>query len=149
MAAEDRMTAQDSYQGFIDTALRNARGSEATGHRRIAAAAGQLQQALRAMAEGTVTGTDDAGYVEATIRLGGELVGMHISAYAMRDLSADALGPVCAAAIAAARQRAGEVMAQRMEEMVGAALDTPVEELIPPAYRQLPEIAELLEVRRS
>jgi hypothetical protein len=33
--------------------------------------------------------------------------------------------------------------------MVGAALDTPVEELIPPAYRQLPEIAELLKVMRS
>jgi DNA-binding protein YbaB len=143
------MTGPDPYQRFIDTALRNARSSEVSGHRRISDAARDLRDRMRALAEETATATDEAGYVEATVRLGGELIDVRISAYAMRDLSADALGPACVEAIAAARTRAGEAMSERLEELVGATLDLPPDELIPPGYRRMPEVVEFLKAMRG
>ena len=143
------MTGPDPYQQFIDTALRNARSSEVSGHRRISEATQNLRDRLRALTEETATATDDAGYVEATVRLGGELVDVRISAYAMRDLSADALGPACVEAIAAARSRAGEAMSERLDELIGSTLGMPIDEMIPNEYRRMPEVVEFLKVMRG
>ncbi len=144
MGTEDGMSAPDAYQQFIANAMRHGRSSETAGRRRSAEAAHALHGRFRELTEESVTGADGAGYVEATTRLGGELTDVRISALAMRNLNADELGVACTQAIAAARTRSGEVMAERLEEMTASTSTAGLEELIPQEIRRIPEIAELL-----
>jgi len=143
------MSTEDAYKQFYETATQYARSNDSTGRRRSAEAATALRQQFLTMAEETVSATDPQGYVEATVRLSGELVDVRISAYAMRDLDAAGLSHTCTEAIAAARIRSGEAMSEKVEQMVGTGLDTPVEEMIPAAYRNMPEVAAMLKGLRK
>jgi DNA-binding protein YbaB len=69
----------------------------------------ETQAAQAAMAEqlsATGTATDPTGLVEATVRVDGTVEGVHVTAYAIRDLDHEQLEKACADAIRAARAAA-------------------------------------------
>ena len=69
----------------------------------------ETRAAQAAMAEqlsATGTATDPTGLVEATVRVDGTVEGVHITAYAIRDLDHEQLQKACADAIRAARAAA-------------------------------------------
>lgn len=81
----------------------------------LAEAAKEFQAGLTELMSESVTGTDEDGYVQATVSLGGKLTKTYVSPQAMRDLDAYGLGEACRGAIAAARAAAS----QRLKESVG------------------------------
>jgi DNA-binding protein YbaB len=88
----------------------------------------QVEDSVRSMVEAvqrlggeTHQGTDATGLITALVTGQGELTGVEISAYAIRDLSTVSLGAACLEAIAAARRRCGEAVAERMGELFGSA----------------------------
>ena len=81
----------------------------------LAEAAKDFQAGLTALMSRSATGTDEDGYVEATVSLGGKLTKTYISPHAMRDLDAQGIAQVCQSAISAARTNA----AAQLKESIG------------------------------
>jgi hypothetical protein len=110
---------------FSSSVGRLATSSEETSARRIREAAENIVEALRGTLAVTTTGSDLSGYVTAEVTSDGALHRLTISAYAMRDLDATALGVACREAILAARTGASEALMQRLRGDFGATFDRP------------------------
>jgi DNA-binding protein YbaB len=101
------------------------------------AALRRMQDSMRALTErieavrsAEFSGADGSGTVTATVTGEGTLRRMDISAKAIRDLPAEALGPACLAAIQAARMQMAEGFQQQLAETLGRPLEPP--ESLPP-----------------
>jgi DNA-binding protein YbaB len=81
----------------------------------LAEAAKAFQLGLIELMSQSVTGTDEHGYVRATVSLSGKLTNTYITPHAVRDLDADGIAQACQAAIAVARASA----AAQLKESVG------------------------------
>ncbi len=90
---------------------------------------------MQALLEESVTATDQGGHVDATVSLSGRLGSLHISAYAMRDLDAKALGAACQSAITAARSAAVNTFKERVGDFPAHLMNQDPESLVRRAYR--------------
>jgi DNA-binding protein YbaB len=97
------------------------RYADAPSLRRVEDSVRSMVDAVQEVGAQTHQASDPSGTVTATINGQGELTGVAISAYAIRDLSTEELGTACLAAIAAARQLCSEAVAERLTELFGSA----------------------------
>jgi DNA-binding protein YbaB len=119
---------RDFIEQFLSTSERHYRSD--AGPERLRAAALEFQAGLQDLMSRTVSGTDAAGYVSATVSLGGLLVRTYISPHALRDLSPSALGEACQSAIAAARSTAASTFQAEVGEFPSRFADLDPAELI-------------------
>lgn len=104
---------REFIERFLATSERYYRSDIAP--EQLAEAAKAFQAGLVELLSQPVTGTDEHGYVRATVSLNGKLTNTYITPYAMRDLDADGIAQACRSAIAAARASA----AVQLKESVG------------------------------
>jgi len=69
----------------------------------------------------TYEGADEARLVVARVTADGELLDVHLTPHAIRDLDAAALGLACVAAVVSARLRAGTAIAECVAETIAGA----------------------------
>ncbi|MEV6344876.1 YbaB/EbfC family nucleoid-associated protein [Actinoplanes sp. NPDC051851] len=105
---------EERLASYAAVGRRYSRSSEAGAAARMLEAAQEMRRGFDELFAETVEATDDAGYVTATVTLAGRVEAVRISAYAMRDLDAGALGEACQAAVLAARAVASEQLKERI-----------------------------------
>lgn len=117
--------SETPMERFTAVAGRAATSSDEISLRHIREASNRLVQSLREAMEDTGSASDPGGYVTAEVSTGGALQSVSVSAYAMRDLDAEALGRACRDAILAARAEAGSRLSARLRDELGASFDAP------------------------
>lgn len=111
----------DRLAEFQRTVRDAERFADAPSLRRVENSVRSMVDAVQELGAQTHQASDPTGTVTATISGQGELTGVEISAYAIRDLSTKELGTACLAAIAAARQRCSDAVGERLTELFGSA----------------------------
>ena len=95
---------REFVERFLATSERYYRSDVAP--EQLAEAAKAFQSGLVELMGESVTGTDEHGYIQATVSLNGKLTNTYITPHAMRDLDADGIAHACQSAIAATRAAA-------------------------------------------
>jgi DNA-binding protein YbaB len=94
--------------------------SDEQGLGRIAKAAMAMRDRLATVMARTATADDPSGLVQATVRFDGQVASVYISPHAMDRFDGAGLGRACRDAVLAAREQAGQALADEMQELSGA-----------------------------
>ena len=128
---------------FLRVATANVRSADVSSAQRLRESVAGLKDAMAGVFAETVRAGDPKGYAEAVVDLRGRLLEMHISPYGLR-LSEEQLSAACMAAFRAAAQAAGELLPQRLTDVMGVqpGADS-FEEAIPAEMRSWAEVDEI------
>jgi len=107
------------FADLNDLLDRYADSSEENGLRRIAKAATAVRDRLATLMAQTTTAEDPSGLVQATVRFDGQVTSVYISSHAARRFDGAGLGRACRDAVLAAREQAGQALADEMQQLSG------------------------------
>lgn len=116
------MTAYEDLLGQAHDVGRTANPEAAL--RRMQESMRALTDRIEAVRSAEFSGGDGSGTVTATVTGDGTLRRVDISARAIRDLPAEALGPACVAAVQAARAQMAEGLQQQLTDALGRPPET-------------------------